>query len=84
MDILSKLSEVTDPDLQALLAHSVRYSLQHSTIATQAEATKNNPQAQQAAVIHRDTANLMNLLVEKILELQPTPKVPAKRAAKKK
>lgn len=83
MDILAKLSEVKDVDLQALLSHSVRYSLQHSTIAAQAEATKDNPQAANAAVIHRDTANLLNLLVEKILELQPEPK-PAKRAATKK
>lgn len=82
MDILSKLAEIKDVELQALLSHSVRYSLHHSTIATQAEAAKDNPQAEQAVVLHRDTANLMNMLVQKILELQPEPKAPAKKKAK--
>lgn len=83
MDTLEKLNAIEDVELQALLSHSMRYSLQHNVIAAQAESqakVKGNPQAAQAAqaaAIHKDTANLLNLLVNKILELQEPPAAPA-------
>lgn len=83
MDILTKLSEIKDVDLHALLTHAMRYSLQHDMIATQAEKQTDNPNAPGAVVLHKDTANLMKMLVEKVLELQPTP-APIKKTAKKK
>lgn len=90
MDTLQKLNSIEDVDLQALLSHSMRYSLQHNVIASQAEAqakVKSSPQAAQAAqaaAIHKDTANLLNMLVNKILELQepPTAATPAKKTRK--
>lgn len=83
MDTLTKLSDIKDVELQALLSHSLRYSLQHNVIAAQAEAQTDNPAAGQAVIIHKDTANLLKMLVDKILELQPAPKPPTKAAAKK-
>lgn len=83
MDTLSKLGEIKDIELQALLSHSLRYSLQHNVIAAQAEAQTDNPNAGNAVVIHKDTANLLKMLVEKILELQPAPVAPKKLTKKK-
>lgn len=82
MDTLAKLNEITDVELQALLSHAMRYSLQHNVIAAQAEKQaqdlKGQPaqQALQAAAIHKDTANLLNLMVNKVLELMPAPAPP--------
>jgi hypothetical protein len=84
MDIFAKINEIKDVELQALLSHSLRYSLQHSMIAAQAEAQKDNPNSANAVAIHKDTANLMKMLVEKVLDqlpVAPPPKAPTKKKA---
>lgn len=93
MDILQKLTQITDTELQNILSHAMRYAHQHSNIATQVEAQKTaDPDAEMrnkhAAAIHRDTALLMNELVKKVLvlheELKPAeePAQPRKRKSK--
>jgi hypothetical protein len=83
MDIVDQLNQVEDPDLQALLTHAVRYALTHNLIAKQATAAKDNPQANQAAVIHAETATILNALVSKLVEANKPapPKTRGKKAA---
>lgn len=78
MDILQKLTQIQDINLQNLLSHSMRYAHQHTNIAAHVESQKTEDKDhemrnKQAAAIHRDTALLMNELVKKILEMVPTP-----------
>lgn len=88
MDFVDQLNRIQDLGLRELLTHSVRYSLQHSLIASQCEASE-DPNAKNAMAIHKDTNMLMLALVKRILadnppvEDNPQP-VPTKRAAKKK
>lgn len=64
MDMFQKLSEVKDLNLQALLTHAIRSALTHNLVATQAAATEDNPQAMQAAAMHKETSIIMNALVD--------------------
>jgi hypothetical protein len=83
MDIVEQLNQIEDPELQALLTHAVRYALTHNLIASQAMAAKDNPQANQASVIHKETAVILNALVSKLVEdNKPAPvKAKGKKAA---
>lgn len=85
MDMLDKLSGIEDPELQALLTHAVRYALTHNLIASQALAMKDNPQANQAAAIHKETAAVLNALVNYSLkDVADSEEVPAPSKRRKK
>ena len=64
MDMFQKLNEIKDLNLQTLLTHAMRSALTHNLVATQAAATTDNQQALQAAVLHKETAVILNALVE--------------------
>ena len=84
MDFMEQLAQVQDPALKELLTHAVRYSLQHSLIASQCEASA-DPNAKSAAIIHKDTNILMMGLIKQVLKDNPPPApAPAKKPAKKK
>lgn len=83
MDMLDQLNKLEDPDLQALLSHAIRFSLTHNLIASQAAALKDNPQANQAAGIHKDTAVVIDALVKRLLADNPPPEAPAPKATRK-
>lgn len=84
MDFMDQLNQIQDLGLRELLTHSVRYSLQHSLIASQCEAS-NDPNAQAAVTIHRDTNVLMLALIKRVLaDNPPPPAKPIKKTAKKK
>lgn len=82
MDTLSRLNDVKDTELQSLLSHAIRYALQHNVIAAQVSEQKDNPNSGQAYVIHKDTANLMKAMVEKILDMIPPEPAAKKRATR--
>lgn len=88
MDVIEQLNNLKDPALQALLTNATQYTLTHNLIAAQAAAAKDNPQANQAAVIHKDTAVLLDALVKRVLadnaEAPAEPAKPAPRNAKSK
>jgi hypothetical protein len=87
MDIIEQLNKVEDLELQDLLTHAVRYTMTHNLIASKAAAAKDNPQANQAAGIHKDTAFILDALVKRVLADNlpvEAPVKPAKRNVKAK
>ena len=83
MDLIEQLNQIQDPELQALLTNAVRFTLTHNLIATQAAAAKDNPQANAAAGIHRDTALILDALTKRVLADNPPPEAPTVKATRK-
>lgn len=82
MDVLEQLNAIEDPELQALVTSGLRYALTHNLIASQASAMKDNPQANQAAAIHKETATILDMLIKRLMEDNKSVEKAARKAKK--
>lgn len=89
MDIMKQLAEVKDLQTRTIAGHAMRLALQHNIVADNTAAMESddpakNAQIQAAVSFHRDTADLITDLVNRVISAAEKKEAAPKKAIKKK